>query len=94
MGFMAMGLKSGDWSVMMAMPTIVFVAYGSAWIIAGAMTCVRWMTMTGILSYIGAVVMGWFAGDMAMYLVFTVVIFAVAFVPGLILMRQEPSEIV
>jgi hypothetical protein len=58
------------------------------------MTCVRWMTMTGILSYIGAVVMGWFAGDMAMYLVFTVVIFAVAFVPGLILMRQEPSEIV
>jgi len=40
------------------------------------------------------VVVGWFAGDMAMYLVFTVVIFAVAFVPGLILMRQEPSEIV
>jgi hypothetical protein len=94
MGFMAMGLKSGDWSVMMAMPTIVFVAYGSAWMIAGAMTCLRWMTVTGLLSYAGAVAVGWFVGDMAMYLVFTVVLFAVAFVPGLILMRQEPSEIV
>jgi len=94
LGLMAMGLKSGDWSVMMTMPTIVFVAYGSAWMIAGAMTRVRWMTVTGLLSYVGAIAVGWFAGDTAMYLVFTVVIFAVALVPGLILMRQEPSEIV
>lgn len=94
LGLMAMGLKSGDWSVMMAMPTIVFVAYGSAWMIAGAMTRVRWMTVTGLLSYAGAIVSGWFAGDMAMYLVFTAVLIAVALVPGLILMRQEPSEIV
>ena len=94
LGLMAMGLKSGDWSVMMTMPTIVFVAYGSAWMIAGAMTRVRWMTVTGLLSYIGAIAVGWFAGDTTMYLVFTVMIFAVALVPGLILMRQEPSEIV
>ncbi|QYF86119.1 hypothetical protein [Brevundimonas sp. PAMC22021] len=94
LGLMAMGLSSGDWSVMMTMPTIVFVAYGSAWMIAGAMTRVRWMTVTGLLSYFGAIAVGWFAGDTAMYLVFTVVIFAVALVPGLILMRQEPSEIV
>ena len=94
MGLMAMGLQSGDWSVMKVMPTVVFVAYGSAWMIAGAMTRVRWMTVTGILSYIDAVVVGWFAGDVGMYLVFTLVIFAVALVPGLILMRQEPSEIV
>ncbi|WAC60477.1 hypothetical protein [Brevundimonas sp. SL130] len=94
LGLMARGLNSGDWSAMMAMPTVVFVAYGSAWIIAGTMTNTRWMTLTGVVSYVGAVAMGWFAGDMAMYLVFAGMIFAVAFVPGLILMRQEPSEIV
>ncbi|MFN6980609.1 MAG: hypothetical protein ACK4NU_01640 [Brevundimonas sp.] len=94
LGLMAMGLKTGDWSAMMAMPTVVFVAYGSAWIIGGTMTNTRWMTLTGLGSYVGAVAMGWFAGDMAVYLVFTLVIFAVALVPGLILMRQEPSEIV
>jgi hypothetical protein len=94
LGLMAMGLKSGDWSAMMAMPTIVFVAYGSAWMIAGQMTRLRWMTVTGLLSYAGAIVVGWFAGDTTMYLVFTAVIFAVALVPGLILMRQEPSEVV
>ena len=58
------------------------------------MTGVRWMTVTAVLSYLGAIVVGWFVGDQAMYLVFTVVIFAVAFIPGLILMRQEPSETV
>ncbi|OGN50740.1 MAG: hypothetical protein A2352_00155 [Caulobacterales bacterium RIFOXYB1_FULL_67_16] len=94
LGLMAMGLNTGDWSAMMAMPTVVFVAYGSAWLVGGAMTKTRWMTLTGLGSYVGAVVMGWFAGDMVMYLVFAAVLFAVALVPGLILMRQEPSEIV
>jgi hypothetical protein len=94
LGLMARGLNSGDWSAMMAMPTVVFVAYGSAWIIAGTMTNTRWMTLTGVVSYVGAVAMGWFAGDMAMYLVFAGMIFAVALIPGLIMMRQEPSEIV
>ncbi|MFN5616146.1 MAG: hypothetical protein ACK45V_10750 [Brevundimonas sp.] len=94
LGLMAWGLNSGDWSAMTAMPVVVFVAYGSAWIISGTMTKTRWMTLTGLGSYVGAVAMGWFAGDMAMYLVFAGMIFAVAFVPGLILMRQEPSEIV
>lgn len=94
LGLMAWGLNSGDWSAMTFMPVVVFAAYGSAWIISGTMTKTRWMTLTGLGSYVGAVAMGWFAGDMAMYLVFAGMIFAVAFVPGLILMRQEPSEIV
>jgi hypothetical protein len=94
LGLMAMGLKTGDWSAMMVMPTVVFVAYGSAWIIGGAMTNTRWMTLTGLASYAGAVATGWFAGETTMYLIFTATIFAVALIPGLVLIRQEPSEIV
>jgi hypothetical protein len=94
LGLMAMGLKTGDWSAMMVMPTVVFVAYGSAWMIGGTMTNTRWMTLTGLASYAGAVAMGWFAGETTMYLIFTATIFAVALIPGLILIRQEPSEIV
>lgn len=94
MGLMAMGLKSGDWSVMRAMPTVVFVAYGSAWMVAAAMTGFRWMTAIAVMSFAGAVAVGWFADGAGVYLVFTAVIFLVALVPGLILMRQEPSETV
>ncbi|WP_339915244.1 hypothetical protein [uncultured Brevundimonas sp.] len=94
LGLMAMGLKTGDWSVMDVMPIVVFVAYGSAWMIAGAMTGVRWMTAVAVLSFAGAIAVGWFADGAGLYLVFTAVLFLVALVPGLILMRQEPSEIV
>lgn len=94
LGLVALAVKSGDWRWMMAMPTIVLVAYGSAWMVGAAMTRTRWMTMTALLSYAGAVAVAWFADSPAIYLVFTVVLAAVALIPGLILMRQEPSEVV
>lgn len=94
LSLIAMGVKTGDWSSMMVMPTIVIVAYGSAWLIAAAMTRARWMTAIAILSYAGAVALGWVAGGPGVYLVFTVLLLAVALVPGLILMRQEPAEVV
>lgn len=94
LGLVALAVKSGDWRWMMVMPTIVLVAYGSAWMVGAAMTRTRWMTMTALLSYAGAVAVAWFADSPAVYLVFTVVLAAVALIPGLILMRQEPSEVV
>ena len=94
LGLVALAVKSGDWRWMMVMPTIVLVAYGSAWMVGAAMTRTRWMTMTALLSYAGAVAVAWFADSPAIYLVFTVVLAAVALIPGLILMRQEPSEVV
>ena len=94
LGLVALTVKSGDASWMMVMPTIVLVAYGSAWTVGAAMTRARWMTMTALASHAGAVAAAWFADTTAVYLVFTIVLAAVALVPGLILMRQEPSEIV
>ena len=94
LGLVAMSVKTGDASWMSVMPTVVLVAYGSAWMVAAAMTKTRWMSLTALLSYAGAVAVGWFADDPAIYLVFTVVLAAVALVPGLLLMRQEPSRIV
>jgi len=94
LALVALSLKTGQWFWMAVMPTVVLVAYGSAWMIGAAMTRTRWMTMTALLSYAGAVAIAWFMDSSAIYLVFTAVMFAVALVPGLILMRQEPSEIV
>ena len=94
LALVALSFKTDNWSWMAVMPTTVLVAYGSAWMIAAAMTKTRWMSVTALAAYVGAVAVAWFIDSPAIYLVFTVVLMAVALVPGIILMRQEPSEIV
>ena len=58
------------------------------------MTRTRWMGWTALLAYVGGVAVAWFIDSPAIYLVFTVVLIAVALIPGLILMRQEPAEVI
>ena len=94
LALVALSVKTDNWSWMTVMPIVVLVAYGSAWMIGAAMTRARWMTATALLSYGGAVVVAWFSDSSVIYLAFTGLLVAVALVPGLILMRQEPSEIV
>lgn len=90
-GLVAMSIRTDNWIWMAAMPTIVAVAYGSAWLVGAAMTGARWMSWIAFLSYAGAVALGWFAGGAELYLVFAAVLVAVALIPGLILMRQESA---
>ena len=94
LALITLSVKTDNWVWMTVMPTIVLVAYGSAWMVAAAMTRARWMSITALASYAGAVAVAWFSDSPAIYLVFTGVLAAVALVPGLILMRQEPSEVV
>jgi hypothetical protein len=94
LALMVIGFKTGDWFLMNLMPTIVVVAYGSAWMVAAFMSRARWMMGVALTSYAGAVVLAWFAGDQAIYLVHAILLLLVAFIPGLILMRQEPAEVV
>lgn len=92
LALVALSVKTGNWSWMAVMPTTVLVAYGSAWMIGAAMTRTRWMSMIALCAYVGAVAVAWFIDSPLIYLVFTAVLAAVALVPGLILMRQEPAE--
>ena len=94
LALVALSVKTGNWSWMAVMPTAVLVAYGSAWMIGAAMTRTRWMSMTAICAYVGAVAVAWFIDSPLIYLVFTAILIAVALVPGLILMRQEPAGVV
>lgn len=94
LAFMAIGFTSGDWAIMRAMPIVVFTAYGSAWMVAGSMTCTRWMNWVALAAFAGAVLLGAFADSAWGYLVFTGLMVVVALIPGLALMRQEPSDVV
>lgn len=94
LGMLAMGLFRGEWASMMLMPSLVFAAYGAAWLSAAAMSGQKWMNMIALLSYAGAALMGALAGEVTGYLVFAGMLVLVALIPGIVLTRQEPSEIV
>lgn len=94
LAFMAIGLTSGDWAIMRAMPIVVFAAYGAAWMVAGAMARARWMSWVAVIAYAGAVLLGVFAESAWSYPLFAALMVAVALVPGLALLRQEPSDLV
>ena len=88
LGLMAVGFSTGQWQIMVAMPIVVAAAYGTAWMVAGAMSKQRWLTGVGLLSYAGAVLVGLTAGTAMLYLVFTAFLIACALLPGVILTRM------
>lgn len=91
---MAMGFTTGDWTVMRAMPSVVFAAYGAAWMVAGTMVRAGWMKGVALIAYAGAVLLGVFAESSWIYPVFAGLMVFVALLPGLALMRQEPADVV
>ena len=94
LSLMAIGFTTGNWTAMQVMPSLVFAAYGVAWLVAAAMSGVKWMNAVAMASFVGAVVLGAVSHTCWVYLVFAVLLMGVALVPGLILMRQEPAEVV
>lgn len=94
LSMMAIGLTTGDWGPMRLMPSVVFAAYGTAWLVAAAMSGLKWMNLVALLSYAGAVAMGLVSLQPVGYLVFAALLVFVALLPGLALMRQEPAEVI
>ncbi len=91
---LALGYATGDWGAMSLMPSVVLAAYGAAWMVGASMSGLKWMNLTALASYAGAAAMGLTARQPEGYLVFAAILALVALAPGLILMRQEPTEVV
>lgn len=93
-GMMAYGYRTGHWEVMNIFPTIIFALYGAAWMVAGDMTGKLWIKLTALGSFVGAVVMGLLDGATQQMLGYAAFLFLLAVVPGVVLMRQEPTDVV
>jgi hypothetical protein len=61
--------------------------------VAAAMTGKRWIWLTAIGSYAGAVVVAVFAVTPWVFLVFAAALVLLAVVPGVALMRQVPKTV-
>ena len=78
---------------LLLLPSIVLALYGLAWMVAAAMTGKRWIWLTAIGSYAGAVVVAVFAVTPWVFLVFAAALVLLAVVPGVALMRQVPKTV-
>lgn len=73
-------------------PSIILGLYGGGWSVAAVMSRRRWLWLTAIGSYVGAVVVAWFANSPTIMLAYAGCLLLLAVLPGLMLMRQEPSD--
>lgn len=94
LGIMAYGYRTQDWEVMNIFPVIIFGLYGAAWLVAGDMTGKGWIKLVALGSFAGAVLMGFLSGTDHQMLGYAACLFLLAVAPGLVLMRQEPSDTV
>lgn len=75
-------------------PSLIVALYGSGWAVSAAMSGQRWLWALAIGGWAAAPVLAFFTGDPVQYLVYAACLVLLALIPGIVLMRQEPSDVV
>ncbi len=75
-------------------PSLIFALYGAGWAVSAAMSGQKWLWWPAYGSWLMAPVLAWFVGDASMYLIYAIGLFGLALLPGIVLMRREPSTTV
>lgn len=96
---MALSYAAAAWqlrseAVLATFPSVIFALYGAGWAVASAMTGKRWLWFVAIGSWAMAPLLGWLSGQSWMFLVYGAALLLLMSLPGLVLMRAEPSETV
>jgi hypothetical protein len=72
-------------------PSIVLVLYGAAWWVAASVSGLAWIRVVAVGSFATAIALGLLSGSTWVWLAYAGALVLLALVPGLALMRQEPS---
>jgi hypothetical protein len=75
-------------------PSAVLVLYGTGWTVAAAMTKQGFLWATALVSYGSAIAVAFTTGLLEEYLAFAAILALVAIVPGYILWRREPKDVI
>lgn len=78
----------------MIFPSMIFALYGAAWAVSAEMSGLKWQWKLAIAAWIAAPAIALLIGTPYIWLGYAAGLFLFAFVPGLILRRQEPSEVI
>jgi len=88
------GYKLQNETIMVTFPSVIFALYGAGWAVAAAMTDKKWLWWVALGSWAMAPLLAWFADGPEQYLAYAVALILLTFLPGVVLTRQEPSDIV
>jgi hypothetical protein len=75
-------------------PSMILALWGTGWAVQAAMANVLWMRWMAVTAWVAAPAMALFAGKPEQFLAYTAALVVCAVIPGLVMMRQEPSDIV
>lgn len=88
------GIKLDNPVIFGLFPSIILVLYGTAWTLGAQMSEQRWMAYIAALAFVLAALMALMIGDPTIYLAYAAALMFTAVLPGVLLMRQEPSDVV
>lgn len=94
LSYAAAGARLQSEEIMSTFPSVIFALYGAGWAVGSAMTGKKWLWWVALGSWAMAPVLGWFATTPEQYLIYAAGLILLTFLPGVVLMRQEPSDIV
>ena len=75
-------------------PSIVMAIYGAGWTVAAVMSEVGWLKWAAAGCFVSAALFGLAADSINLYLMFAASMLLLAALPGWLLVRGEPSEVV
>lgn len=86
--------KTGSDIAYMIFPSLIFALYGSGWAVSATMSDQKWQWKLAIGCWIAAPLIAFLTGSPLMWLGYAAGLVLFAFVPGVLLVRQEPSEVI
>lgn len=75
-------------------PSLIFALYGSGWAVSATMSDQKWQWKLAIACWIAAPLIAFLTGSPLMWLAYAAGLFLFALLPGVLLVRQEPSEVI
>lgn len=75
-------------------PSLIFALYGAGWAVSATMSDQKWQWKLAIACWIAAPLIAFLTGSPLMWLGYAAGLFLFALLPGVLLVRQEPSEVI
>ena len=86
--------KTQDYNLINFSPSIVLALYGVAWTVGGLMIPASWVRFVAWGAFAAAVLMALLIGDVKVWLAYAAALLLLTAVPGVVLMRQAPSDVI
>lgn len=94
LALMAMAWITRNPAIFNLFPVLILALYGAAWTVAADLSGQLWIRIVALASFAAAVIMALLATSSFLMLAYAAALLLLAALPGYILLRREPSDII